>query len=111
MKKKIAVFVFLVCFFMGACVSNQNYDEINVKLQELEELTVKYLFYKNYIVENNLSLNEYLGIFNSYIDEMEKIIDFLDLKMGKFDELQIEKCKLLTNILMKESSELNENLK
>jgi len=110
--------LFLLAFFclnVYSCLnirSKQNYDAIDNKIQEFEELLIRYSFYKSYIIDNNLPINNYYEILFSYIEKMQKIADYLYTQINEnFDNYHLAKLNLLVDILLKESSELENLLK
>jgi hypothetical protein len=85
----------------------QNRNVINNKVQELEELLIKYSFYKNHIIDNDLSIKEYYDILFPYIEEMEKDVDYLYSEIDEcIDAYNFSKFKILINVVLKETSEL-----
>jgi len=87
-KKNIVLLLLLACFCLNtySCFdirSKQNNNEVDSRIQEFEELIIKYSFYKNYITDNNLSIEIYSDILFSDIKKMKKIADYLYNKINE----------------------------
>lgn len=112
MREKIFISFLLVWFCLNVyscwnANSKQDYDAMDSKIIEAEELFMKYAFYKEYIIQNDVNVDKYEGILLSYIEEIEIIINDLYAHIDEnMNDQQFTKLNLLIEILLKESSEL-----
>ena len=112
--KKILCIILYVLLFFNMCTTYKNTEMNNININEniikLEELTIKYSLYGNFIINNNLPLYKFKDIIDSIVDEIELIIyyfdNLMDSNIDEFEIHQILKLELLTKIIIDMNSKL-----
>ena len=121
MKKAICVITLIASFFLNSCAKQENNstqenistqeNNIDNEIKKLEETILLYTFYKNYIINNDLPLEEYFHIFYFYAGELEKSVDYfynlLDNDV-QLEDYQSEKIDIFTKFMKNEITELLE---